>query len=160
MKEHKTLSNRFEWVPPDKRRSRFGGGPVPPRKPETRVPILWLTRDGNELYLVNLSKEALDSVVVDSGGYLTADDDVVTVGSEAQYHYKDVKPNDAVKVDEYDGYYDLDYVLQVYLTIKSPSLGCIEISSPPEKGGVGETVLLWDSGESGKYVSIRKCQKA
>ena len=39
MKEHKTVENKFIWVPPDKRMSRFGGS-VSPRKPETRAPVL------------------------------------------------------------------------------------------------------------------------
>lgn len=153
MKEHKIIKGGFTWVPQDKRPSRFGGQ-MPPRKPETRNPVLWLVRDGNELYLVNSSQETLELVIADSGGFQTVDDDVVSVESKEQYKYTDVNHSDAVKVGEYDEFYDLDYVLQVYLKIKSPSLGCIEVSSPPEKGGPGETVLLWDSGEAGKYVSI------
>ncbi len=159
MKEHKTIKDGFAWLPPEKRASRFGGT-MPPRKSETRNPVLWLARDGNELYLMNNSQETLELVIADSGGFQTADDDVVPVASKEQYKYRDVNHSEAVKVDEYDGYYDLDFVLQVYLKIKSQSLGCIEVTSPPEKGGVGEIVLLWDSGEAGKYVSINKCKEA
>jgi len=159
MKEHKTIKDGFAWLPLDKRKSRFGGT-MPPRKAETRNPVLWLARDGNELYLVNNAHETLEYVIADSGGFQTADDDVVTVASKEQYKYRDVNHSDAVKVEEYDGFYDLDYVLQVYLKVKSPSLGCIEVLSPSKKGGVGENVLLWDSGEAGKNVSINKCKEA
>ena len=160
MKEHKTIKNGFPWIPLDKRISLFGGA-MPPRKPETRRPILWLARDENEVYLVNNSQEALDFVIADSGGFQTVDDDdVETVKNKEPYKYIDVNPSDAVKVEEYDGYYDLDYVLQIYLKVQSPILGCIEVASPAEKGGIGETVLLWDSGEAGKYVSIHKCKES
>lgn len=159
MKEPKAIKNGFKWVPLDKRKSRFGGK-VSPRKPEKRVPILWLARNGGELYLVNASKEILKSLTAESGGFQTIDDDAITVSSEKKYEYRDIVPNDAVKVEEYDGYYDLDYILQVHIRIQSQSLGCIDITSPSKKGGVGEVVLLWDSGEPGKDVSINKCKKA
>ena len=159
MKEHKIIENKFIWVPVDKRTSRFGG-PMPPRKPENRHPILWLAREGNELYLVNSSEDTLDFVVAATGGFQTVDDDVVmTVTSENNYEYKNVKPNCAVKVEEYDGFYDLDFVLQVLLRIQSKNIGCIEIRSPATKGGAGETVLLWNTNENGKYVSINKCNQ-
>ncbi|GLS84690.1 hypothetical protein [Paraferrimonas haliotis] len=157
MKDHKTIKDGFTWVPIDKRRSQFGG-PAPPRTPETRLPILWLARDGGELYLVNNSKEPLEFVTASSGGFQTVDDDVVSVSSSNHYEYKNVMPNEAVKVEEYDGYYDLDYILGVYIKVQSPQLGCLEIASPSAKGGIGETVLLWDSGEAAKNVSIKTCE--
>ena len=157
MRKNKIIKGGFTWLPLDKRESRFGGGPMTPRKPETRNPIFWLARDGKELYLVNNSKETLEFVIANTGGFETTDDDVMTVTSEEQYKYVNVNPGDAVKVEEFDDFYDLDFSLQVYLKIKSPRLGCIKIASPPKKGGVGETVLLWDTGETGKYVSINKC---
>ena len=81
----------------------------------------------------------------------------MTVASNDQYEYKNVRPNSAVKVGEYDGFYDLDYVLQVSLKIQSKSLGCVDVLSPAKKGGVEETVLLWDSNEVGKGVYIEQC---
>lgn len=69
---------------------------------------------------------------------------------------ENVKPNDAVKVEEFDGFYDLDYVLQVSIQVRSKNLGNIEIFSPSKKGGIGETVLLWDTMEYGNHVSIKK----
>ncbi len=152
--EHKIIENEFKWVPLDKRQSRFGG-PSLYRKPEKRYPLLWLARKGGELYLVNSSKDSLDFVISSSGGFATEDDDVLTFKGH-KYEYKNVKPNDAVKVEEFDGFYDLDLVLQVDLKIQSKSIGCITIQSPPEKGGVGEIVLLWDTFENGKNVIINR----
>lgn len=139
----------------DKRVDRFGL-PLPPRKPETRKPLLWLARDGNELFLVNSSGEIIDLIISNTGGFTTADDDdCLTVPRGNGYEYNNVLPGDAVKVDEYDGFYDLDYVLQITIMLQSTKLGSIEIIPPAEKGGVGETVLLWDTMESGKNVTIK-----
>ncbi len=155
MKDHKVVSNEYTWIPLDKRVSLYGGS-LSPRKAETRTPIFWLARDRDELYFVNASKDVLDFVIADGGGFETVDDEVVTVNNVDQYEYKNVKPNDAVKVEEYDGFYDLDYLLQVSIMVQSKNYGKLEIRSPAEKGGVDETVLLWDSGESGKNVYIKK----
>jgi len=154
--EHnKVLQNSFKWVPLDQRKSKFGG-PMTPREKESRLPLLWLAREGNKLYLVNSSEETFDFVSAGTGGFQTVDDDCITVAAEKKYEYKNVKPNDAVKVEEFDGYYDLDYLLQVSIRIQSTNLGGIEILTLPKKGGIGETVLLWDTMENGKGVSINK----
>lgn len=52
MNEHKSIKDSFVWVSPDKKKRRFGGD-MPPRKPESRHPILWLAQKDNERYLVN-----------------------------------------------------------------------------------------------------------
>jgi hypothetical protein len=156
MKEHKTLAGAFNWVPMDKRMSKFGG-PMSPRKPELRRPVLWLARSGNELYLVNDSREVLEAVDAGYGGWITADDQVGTVASEAEYRYENVQPGAAVKVEEYDGFYDLDFMLSVRLTVRSPRLGCLEIETAADKGGIDETILIWDTGEPGKWVKVKPC---
>lgn len=157
VKENKTVKNKFTWIPMDKRTSKFGG-PVTPRKPEVRKPLLWLARVGNELFLVNSSGETLDYVIPSTGGFQTYydSDEVVTISRDGVYKYENVSDSDAVKVEEFDEVYDSDYILQVYITVQSPKLGKIEIATPSGKGGVGEAVLLWDTGESGKYVNITK----
>ena len=162
-KHHKVIENSFKWVPLDKRKSKFGG-PMTPRKAELRHPILWFARQGKELYLVNSSEETLDFVAAGTGGFQTVDDDCITVSTKNKnkykykYEYKNVKPNDAVKVEEFDGFYDLDYVLQVSMRVQSKNLGGIEILTPPKKGGIGEIVILWDTMENGKNVSITNCK--
>ena len=158
-KQNKVIENNFKGIPIDQRKSKFGG-PMSPRPKENRLPILWFAREGKELYLVNSSEEMLDFVAAGIDEFQTVDDDCITVSSENKnkYEYKNVKPNDAVKVEEFDGYYDLDYLLQVSIQIQSKNLGNIEIFSPPEKGGIGEIVLLWDTMEKGKNVSIKRSE--
>ena len=155
MLKHKTIAEYPEWVPVEDRRSRFGGA-MPPRKPERRRPMIWLAREDNEVFLVNATDETFDYVIASSAGFQTVDDDVMNISSENGYEYHDVHPNQAIKVEEYDVHYDLDFVLPIQVHLKSKSLGCLEIRSPAEKGGIGETVLLWNSGEPGKNVYIKK----
>jgi hypothetical protein len=35
--------------------------------------------------------------------------------------------DEAVKIDEFDPFYDCDFIIQEYITVKSADLGCIEI---------------------------------
>jgi len=153
MKKHKRVSNKFEWVPPEKRGSRFPG-PLPPRKPETRIPLFYVTRDGDDVFFVNNSTETLISVSTNSGGLQTLDDESMPVGGPA-YSYKDVKPREAVKVENYDPIYDSDYLLQLEVEIVSITHG-VKLFRAIEKGGVRQTVLLWDTGEEGKYVYMQE----
>jgi hypothetical protein len=67
----------------------------------------------------------------------------------------DVKPGEAVKVENYDPIYDSDYLLQLEVEIASITQG-VKIFRVIEKGGVGKAVLLWDTGEAGKYVYIQE----
>ncbi len=154
----KTIENKFTWVPIDKRPSRFGGAKTTFIEPEIRNPLLWLVPDGNDFYLVNLSEEILDSVVINSGGF-TGGEDVIAIAGIDNYEYKNIKPKTAVKVEEYDNFYDLDNVLQIDLIIKSKSLGCINIKTYPEKGAANEAVILWDTLEYGKKVIINECKE-
>ena len=158
MQKHKRFVDEFTWIPIDKRPNPFdlpGWYPRPYRKPELRKPKYWLARNGGELYFVNNTDEVLDFVSTKTGGFLTADDDIVTLGCKG-YSYNEVMPLEAVKIEEFDGYFDLDYVIQVDIFVKSKKEGSLKIQSPAKKGGVGETVLLWDTGEEGKFVSIHK----
>jgi hypothetical protein len=109
MIKHKRISNKFVWVPPKKRGSRFPG-PLPPRKPETRIPLFYFDRDGDDVYFVNNSTETLNRVTSNSGGLQTLDDESMPVGGPT-YSYKDVKPGEAVKVENYDSFYDSDFLL-------------------------------------------------
>lgn len=155
MKDHKIIENGFMWLPLDKRKSRFGGE-MSPRKPEIRKPLLWLARKNKELYLVNDSGETLDTVIIDTGSFCTQDDDILTLTENKPYKYKAVKAKEAVKVGEFDGFFDLDFLFQLKLRVKSSFFGLIDIQSPPEKGEIKETVLIWDTGENGKHVNVSK----
>ena len=155
MPEHIRVLNKFEWLPPEKRPSRFPG-PKPPRKPETRKPLFFVARDGDDLYFVNNSNETLNSVSTSTGGCQTLDDGdgVMPVSSKKPlYLYKYVKPGEAVKVEHYDPYWDSDFLLQLEVILSSPSYGN-KLFRVLGKGGIASTVLLWDTGEKGKYVHM------
>jgi hypothetical protein len=156
--DHKTIENGFTWVPMNERKSRFGG-PVSPWPAEMRRPLLWLARDGDELYLVNASGETLDDVVATGQGFAGLDAEVIEMSGTEAYDYRNVKPNDAVKIDEYDEFFDPDFILNVCVEVRSARLGTLALVSPWEKGGVSETVLLWDSGEPAKGVTIKPAER-
>ena len=153
MGNHKRLSDKFDWLPPEKRPGRIPG-PPPPRKPETRKPLYFLVPDNNELYFVNYSDDILTAVSITAGGMYTVDDDcdeLVPVGGPA-YTYDKVQPKEAVKIEQYDPIADSDYIMQVTITVSHPSLG-EKVFRAGGKGGVSkEMVLLWDNGDVGKEV--------
>ena len=149
--EPKTIPEGFPWVPPEQRSSRFGGS-MPPRKPETRRPALWLNRRGEELYLVNALDEPLDEVSVGGERGQTLEGDVLAQSVPVMtYHH--VAPGAAVKVDEYDGFYDLDYLIILNLIVRAASLAEVCFNAAG-KGGIEETVLLWGNGDVGKGVFL------
>jgi len=157
--KEKTVKDGFTWLPMDKRVDRFGYK-LPPRKPELRTPLLWVIRKDQELFLVNLSGEKLDKVIAESGGFQTVDDDVFSVASANAYCYDNVGVGEAVKIDEYDDYYDLDYLIHVWIKVQSKKIGSIEILTPAKKGGIREAVLLWDNGDAGKNVYIKNLENS
>ena len=158
MKEPKRITGKFTWVPMDRRKDRFGL-PPPPRKAEKRTPKYWLIRDRGDLYFMNNTNDIIDFVSSSTGGFTSSDDDTLMInnGVDSGYHYKNVMPQEAVKIEEYDDFYDLDYVLWVEIVLKSEQEGTLQIQSPSEKGGIKkEAVLLWNTGETGKFVSVKK----
>lgn len=136
---------RFLYKPDDWR-------PSSTNKTDKRKPLFWLSRDGEDLFFVNDSIEILKTVGSGTGGFATADYDVVTVSDDRGYYYQQVKPGEAVKVDFFDMIYDSDFVLQTTIYLESSVYGKMELVSPAEKGGVGTVVLMWDNGELGKHV--------
>jgi hypothetical protein len=151
MLEQKRLQSSFKLIPLHLRNDGF-----PPRKPDMRMPIFWLTRSGDELFFVNDSDETLDLVTTESGGFQTCDDAVMGISSNEDYRYSNVKAHEAVKVEEYDDFYDADFILQVSIFVQSKTKGNFLMRSLPQKGGVSELVLLWDTGETGKNVYFEK----
>ena len=120
-----------------------------PPRPIKREVVFSLMKYEGALYFVNDSDEVLETVSSDSCGYVL---DASIDGPK--FLYKDVKPGESVKVEEYDNYYDLDYVLGFYLYIKSNSLGKIKIIPPFKKGGVAPQPLLYKDGTTPMFVSM------
>jgi len=137
MREHERVLNEFKWTRSEKKKLVF-----------------YVIRKGEELYFVNESTETLNSVSTGTGGCQTLDDEVMPVSSpDPLYLYKNVKPGEAVKVEHYDPYWDSDYLLQLEVELSSPTHGN-KIFRVLGKGGIDDTVLLWDTGEAGKYVNM------
>jgi len=139
MREHKRVMHEFKWV-----------------RTEKKQPVFYVIRSGEELYFVNDSADTLKSVSTSTGGCQTLDDgdDVMAVSSpDPLYLYKNVKPGEAVKVEHYDPYWDSDYLLQLEVGVSSHSHGD-KIFRVVGKGGIDSAVLLWDTGEAGKYVHM------
>ncbi len=156
MKDLKTINDIIKWTPPHQRNSRFGG--VVSTEIEPRKPLLWVVRDGDEIFLVNETNETLDFVFSNTGGFATWDDIVENVSNRELYKYQDVKNGSAVKVEEFDGFYDLDYIIDVSVSIKSRSLGNQTFTIRGGKGGKDirhQQVVLWNTGENGKHVVNR-----
>lgn len=94
---------------------------------------------GQALYFVNGSDEILD---------------VVSSDNNPSFLYKKVLPNESVKVEEYDGFYDLDYLLGFSLYIESKRYGKIKIKPPAKKGGLKKQPLLYADNSLPRYVSL------
>ena len=125
-----------------------------PPRPTKREVVFSLMDFKGALYFVNDSGETLKIVSSDSFGFVS--DGVVE--KNPKFIYNDVKPGESVKVEEYDEYYDLDYVLGFKIFIESNNLGQISIFPPMKKGGVIAQPLMFKDGVAPKHVSIKKYQ--
>lgn len=155
----KRLFNTIHWVPLHHRIGRFGF-PLS-QKIDKRKPIFCMTSlvfdNMRELFFINDSGETLDFVKAEEGGFTSYDDGMMGVSTKDNcgYSYNEVLPRETVKVSEFDDYYDLDYMLAVSVTIKTPTRGILSMSSPLIKGGIEECVLLYDSYEVGKGCHVK-----
>lgn len=155
--ESKRISGLEPWLPRQKRTDRLGLA-LPPGKDELRTPLFRLASEpsgiGSELYFVNDSEETLISVGTEYGGSITVDDEAVTLKTDEGHIYCKVKPGEAVKVEEFDGYYDLDYLFQARLYVESAKLGKLQLVTYPSKGQIPDQELLWDTLEPAKHVNV------
>ena len=104
------------------------GLPVPPRAIDSRIPKLWLTKpllsqDDSvtkvyNVYLVNSSGTTLETVIVDSGGWLYDDDDLFTTSQTDDIEYYNVENGDAVKVFAYSPFHDSDWITWLSIKVK------------------------------------------
>lgn len=152
--EPKRLQDIPPWLPPDQKQSRFGGA-VSRRASESRRPLFRLVSlpsdNADELFFVNDTDETLAHVAAFTGGFITADDDALSLeGANLVYH--DVCPGEGVKVEAFDGYYDLDYVFQLSFEVACGQ-GTWRILTRAQKGSIAAQELLWDDGSPGRHVN-------
>jgi len=163
MKEKRLMDHDFKWIPPHERKSWLPGTDKPHRigPPEKRRPLLWVTRlepveMKSDVFLINDSGEILEEVIPDSAGLFLFDDDALPVSSKNKVIYKNVQPGEAVKIEEYDQFYDSDSILGLSVRVKSSKLGDMELNTHASKGGFRGGVLLWDTLEVGKLASKKE----
>lgn len=146
----KIVSNKFKWVPMNERRDNLGL-PLPPRKPETQKPLLWIAiepQDGliEDVYLVNETGETLEAINASTVGFESLDDDYYGI-SGLDIEYKNIANNDAVKIEEYHQISDSDSVLIISIKVKlKGKLIKLKTSSTSRTSGASgfkEEVLLW-----------------
>ena len=103
----------------------------PPRTIKREV-LFSLVKYNSALYFVNGSDEILNIVASNSFGFIEDD----TLEKNPKFYYENIKPNKGVKVEEYDDYYDCDFLLGLNIFIESKRLGKIKIQPSINKGGV------------------------
>jgi len=147
-----------KWKRPQQYTEGLYAAPLKP-DPDAPAPLFWLTVDRDDLLFVNSSSETLERVSATLGGLETCDDDLVTVNNGGGYVYKDVRPNEAVKLDRFSPIKDSDYVFQLTIHIVSDLFGKMKIVPPPEKGKVSGRVLIWNNKEPEKNVCVKASKK-
>jgi len=156
--EQKRLMNKLSWKEPSyakdpNRKALFSlmyyGGDIPSDN-SSGVPST------SYLYFVNESDEILKKVSTSSGGFITIDEESAVPVEGENLTYENVLPNEAVFIESYDNFYDLDYLLGVTLYIQSDKLGKLRIRSIADKGGVKPQALIFEDGLPRKYVVVQK----
>ena len=118
---------------------------VPPNQDTPMPACLRLVRDGTALFLLNERPEALECVTVSRWGTQTIADEEFALKSTPPIVYRAIPPYAAIKIEDYDGFYDPYFTLGLELVIQGPTLGTRTFTVPPCQGGVGDTVLLSQS---------------
>jgi len=121
-----------------------------PPRPIIREVVFSLMKYKDGLYFVNGSDEILKTVLSEGCGFVEDS----ALENNPSCLYKNVKPDESVKVDEYDGFYDLDFVLGLNIYIESNRYGKIEIIPLASKGGVKKQALLYGDGTTPRYVRL------
>lgn len=137
MEQNRTM--KLKWEFPD----------FPPRPIKREVIFSLMNYEGG-LYFVNDSDETLKTVSSNSFGFILD----AAIENNLKFNYSDIKPGESVKVEEYDEYYDLDYVLGFNIYIESDNLGKIVITPPCKKGGVIAQPLLYKDRITPRFVNI------
>ncbi len=141
MKLERTMN--LKWTYPE----------FPPRPIEREVLFSLMDYKG-ALYFVNGGDEVLNIVSSESFGFI----EDTSLEKGPQYFYENVKPNESVKVEEYDNFYDLDFVLGFDVFIKSKNLGNMRIGPLLKKGGVKAQELIFKDLTLKRYVHMQKIE--
>ena len=120
-------------------------------EPQKNAPLLWLKPENDAVMLINNTGEVLDYVKISHLGCKKANKYFLPC-HEFNYIYDNIEICRALKVADYDGYYDLDFKHYICFSIKSKSIGCVNISTLFYRVCIGETVLIWDDFSLGKNV--------
>ncbi len=115
------------------------------RTDQSIAPVFSLARRGELLFFVNHSDKVLDYVSSEASGALATGDGDVTFADGGRYRYPDVRPREAVLLDEYDMVLDSDFYIALEVHVSSAALGLWSFSTT-NKGGTGSIVLLWEDG--------------
>ena len=100
-----------------------------PPRPIVREVVLSLITYKGGLYFVNGSNEVLKTVTSDSFGFVEDS----SLEKNPSFSYENIQVGESVKVEEYDDFYDLDFVLGFKIYIESNEYGRIEIIPPATK---------------------------
>ena len=142
-------------ITPKRAQDLFWIEPTFPPRPKRNVIFSLINYEGS-LYFVNNSLETLSSVSSKSYGYI----EDASIVNNPQYDYTNVKPNEGVKIECYDGYYDLDYMLGLYITIESKKWGKVEIQPHGYKGGVRPQALVYDDDTTPMFVALKEMKES
>ena len=139
MKQDRVTSLKFEY-------------PKFPPRPIIREVIFSLMTYKGGLYFVNGSNEVLKTVSSDSFGFV----EDFALEKNPSFSYENIQAGESVKVEEYDGFYDLDCVLGFNIYIESNEYGKMKIIPPAHKGGVIQQALVYGDGTTPRYVRLDK----
>lgn len=117
---------------------------------------IWIDGGREEIYLVNNSGRTLKNVRSSTGGFVSSDDEPVPYSSESKYNYSDVQTGEAVLVEKLDGYYDLDYIHQIFIELEDEKLGKLELRTLPDKGEIKTQALFWEGDVPSEKIVIEK----
>jgi hypothetical protein len=87
-------------------------------------------------------------------GFVSSDDDTVPYSSESKYCYTNVQTGEAVLVEKLDGYYDLDYIHQLFILLDDEKLGKLELRTLPDKGQIKTQALFWEGDTPSEKIVI------
>ena len=122
--------------------------------PQVHEPRLWLTCTDNELFFVNGGHNAIVRLTTSPSATALIDEGVFNSDAGDVLEYFDIAPREAVKIDAYDGYHDLDYVLGAIIVLDLGSRGRFACYVTGKKGGIRERVLQWADGTWHSRVTV------